>query len=91
MAYETKAGTGSLFPNDRKQKEDDRDWNGKIKWHNGTEAWVSGYWKEMKDGRKFLSLKVGQYITPQTTEHEQAKADGYQPQKADKLDDEPPF
>jgi uncharacterized protein (DUF736 family) len=94
MAYETKAGSGSLFPNDRKQKETHPDWKGRIKWHNGTEAWLSAWEKETKDGRKFLSIQVGEYITPQTTEHEQAKANGYQKDtfvQANSLDSEIPF
>jgi uncharacterized protein (DUF736 family) len=89
MAYETKAGSGSLFPNDRKQKETHPDWKGRIKWHNGTEAWLSAWEKETKDGRKFLSIQVGEYITPQTTEHEKAKANGFQ--KDNSLDSEIPF
>jgi uncharacterized protein (DUF736 family) len=89
MAYETKAGSGSLFPNDRKQKETHPDWKGRIKWHNGTEAWLSAWEKETKDGRKFLSIQVGEYITPQTTEHEQAKANGFQ--KDNSLDSDIPF
>ena len=87
--YETKAGTGSLFPNDRKEKETHPDYKGKIKWHNGTEAWLSAWEKETKNGRKFLSIQVGDYITPQTG-HEQAKANGFQPQPLD-VDNEVPF
>ena len=87
--YETKAGTASLFPNDRKEKPTHPDWKGRIKWHNGTEAWLSAWEKESKNGRKFLSLQVGDYINPQS-EHEQAKANGYQPQKLDD-DNEVPF
>ncbi len=72
--YETKAGTGTLFPNDRKTQDNHPDFKGKIKWHNGTEAWLSAWEKESKTtGVKFLSIQVGDYITPQT-EHEQAKA-----------------
>ena len=55
--YETKAGTGTLFPNDRKTQDNHPDFNGKIKWHNGTEAWLSAWEKEAKSGRKFLSIQ----------------------------------
>lgn len=89
MAYETRAGSGSLFPNDRKTQDNHPDWKGRIKWHNGMEAWLSGWEKETKDGRKYLSLSVGQYITPQVTKHEKDKANGYQPQND--LDSTPPF
>jgi uncharacterized protein (DUF736 family) len=57
--YETKAGTGTLFPNDRKTQDNHPDFKGKIKWHNGTEAWLSAWEKEAKTGRKFLSIQVG--------------------------------
>jgi hypothetical protein len=46
--------------------------------------------ERIQEGRKFLSIQVGDYITPQTTEHEQAKANAYQPQKLDD-DNEVPF
>jgi uncharacterized protein (DUF736 family) len=89
--YETKAGTGTLFPNDRKTQDNHPDYKGKIKWHNGTEAWLSAWEKESKTtGVKFLSIQVGDYITPQTTPHEQAKVKAYQPQKLDD-DNEVPF
>lgn len=56
MAYETKDMSGTLFVNDRKEKETHPDYNGSAV-INGVEMWVSGWKKSSRDGsKKFLSL-----------------------------------
>jgi hypothetical protein len=55
MAYEQKDNSGSIFVNDRKEKDNyfDRTGTALI---DGTEYWVSGWLKKSKDGKPFLSL-----------------------------------
>ena len=56
MAYEMKMNTGSLWPS-VKEKEDDRDLQGTLK-VGQTEYWISGWKKQAKDGREYISLSV---------------------------------
>ena len=57
MAFELKEGSGKLFKNDKKEKEQDRDYQGSIM-INGTEHWLSAWVKEGKNG-KFFSISIG--------------------------------
>ncbi len=62
MAYEQKEGQGSLFPNDRKEKETHPDWKGEIK-INGKLYWLSGW--DKKGGRGgFISVSIGDEKKP---------------------------
>lgn len=60
---------GVLFKNDRKETDKQPDYKGSIN-INGTEFWLSGWKREMKDGSPMLSLSVtpkdGQQAKPQT-------------------------
>lgn len=59
MAFELKPGQGSLFKNDRKQKDTHPDLNGSIN-INGVEHWLSAWTKRNDDGSfKLLSISVG--------------------------------
>jgi hypothetical protein len=55
MAYEIKELTGSLFRADKEEPED-RDYSGQAR-ISGELYWVSGYVRESKQGKKYLSLK----------------------------------
>ena len=57
MAYELKEGSGSLFKNDRKEKETHFDYKGSIM-VNGKEQWLGAWIKEGKNG-KFFILAIG--------------------------------
>lgn len=56
--FEHKPGTGSLFQNDRKQKDNHPDWKGEIN-INGTIYEIASWWKEGKRGG-FHSLQVSE-------------------------------
>lgn len=55
--YEMKDGQGSLFKNDRKEKETQPDYTGKIM-VNGTMYQLAAWVKESKSGLKFMSLNA---------------------------------
>jgi uncharacterized protein (DUF736 family) len=57
MAYELKDGQGSLFPNDRKEKDNHPDWRGTIK-IDGKFYEISSWWKESPGKTGFHSLAV---------------------------------
>lgn len=55
MAYETKDNSGSLFRNNRKEKDTHPDYSGTVR-IDGHDMWISGWLKETKDGQKYFSL-----------------------------------
>ncbi len=63
MAYEQKEGQGSLFPNDRKEKDTHPDWKGEIK-INGKLYWLSGWDKKGGRGGGFISISIGDEKKP---------------------------
>jgi hypothetical protein len=84
MAYELKEGSGSLFKNDRKEKENHPDYAGSIM-INGKEHWLSGWIKEGKKG-KFFSLSIGK-VKEQS--NFKARGDDEMPKQSPALDDVP--
>lgn len=54
--YEQKRDQGSLFKNDRKEKEGHPDYKGSAN-IEGLEYWVSAWVNTSKDGKKYMSLK----------------------------------
>ena len=93
MAYETKDNTGSLFRNNRKEKETHPDYSGTVR-IDGHDMWISGWLKETKDGQKYFSLAVKR--NDGTSDRPTDKAAEFK-QKAKRvfpdasLDDEVPF
>jgi len=55
MTYTHKAYTGTLFSNERKEKDTHPDWKGSCD-INGVKHWVSGWNRSASDGRTRISL-----------------------------------
>lgn len=55
MAFEQKDMSGSLFRNNRKEKDTHPDYSGTVR-IDGHDMWVSGWLREQKDGTKYFSL-----------------------------------
>lgn len=56
MAYEQRDNTGSLFKNDRREKDSQPNAKGNAL-IDGVEYWVSAWTNEARDGSKYQSLK----------------------------------
>ena len=79
MAYEQKDNTGSLWINDRKEKDTHPDRTGTLL-IEGRSYFLNGWLKQSKDGKPYLSLSV----KPRTAAAETG------PRKT-QMDDEIPF
>lgn len=55
MAYETKDMTGSLFRNNRKEKDTHPDYNGSCR-IDGHDMWMSAWLRERPNGEKYFSF-----------------------------------
>ena len=58
MAYEHKAGSFSLFKNDKKESDNHPDYKGQGKDLDGNEIWVSAWIKQPVGGGKFMSCSM---------------------------------
>lgn len=100
MAYEMRAGSGSLFKNDRKEKDTHPDLKGKVMLPNGEVRWLSAWKKTTGAGAAWLSISVGELVQPMAggsnlpgngvpplDAHNAAKANAFVPD----LDDDVPF
>ena len=86
MSYEPKDNTGSLWQNDKKEKDSHPDRTGSIT-VDGKEYWINGWLKKTQEGKPWLSLSV---------KPKQVQAPAPQPQRRSptprQFDDEsPPF
>lgn len=96
MAYEMRVGSGSLFKNDRKEKETHPDLKGKVMLPNGEVRWLSAWKKQTGAGAPWLSISVGELVQQSggggmvLDSHNQAKGNGFAPPPVD-LDDDIPF
>jgi hypothetical protein len=86
MAYEQRPNTGTLFPNDRKEKDTHPDWKGTIN-VNGVEHWFSAWTKQGQRG-EFLSVSIGEKKEPKPVVKQQADT---QDRPSVVLDDDIPF
>lgn len=64
MAFELKEGQGSLFKNEKKEKESQPDYTGKVM-IGGVEKRLAGWKKQTKNGGTFLSLQVSEFQAKQ--------------------------
>ena len=80
MAYEMKPSSGSLFKNDRKEKETHPDLKGKVMLPNGEVRWVSAWKKKTAAGDTWLSLALGDLVQgagQPVSAHSAAKANAF--------------
>ena len=77
MAFEMNDMNGSLFKNTKKERPEQRDYNGSCK-INGIEMWISAWVKTGQSGVKFFSMafepKQQQQAPPQQQQHQQPQA-----------------
>ena len=59
MAYEMRAGQGSLFKNDKKTEERHPNLKGRVMLPNGEVRWVSAWTKKTAAGESWISLSIG--------------------------------
>ena len=78
MTYQTKDNSGSVFQNDKKEKDTHPDRTGQAK-IGGVDYWVSGWIKQDRNGKPYLSLafkpKDGASKAPQQTARRSLKDD----------------
>ena len=55
MSYEQKDNSGSIFVNDRKEKDTHPDRSGTAR-IDGVDYWVSGWLKQDKNGKPYMSM-----------------------------------
>ena len=79
MAYEMRAGQGSLFKNEKKTKDTQPGYKGKVMLPDGQIRYVDIWAKKTAAGETWLSLSIGDVV--QVSGHSQDKVNGYQPQK----------
>lgn len=92
MAYDN-TNTGTLFKNDRKEKDTHPDYRGSIN-VGGQDFWLSAWIREAKggerQGQKFMSLSV-QPKEDKPQKHAKEKANAYQPSGFGDMESELPF
>lgn len=88
MAYETKDMTGSVFNNDKKEKENHPDRQGSCR-IDGKDYWISGWAKQDRNGRPWLSLA----FKPKDAKRDAAEGAPTKPRGSmkDEMDDFIPF
>ena len=71
MVFEMKDMTGSLFVNDRKQRDSHPDFSGKLM-VAGTTYRLSAWKRQTKDGKSYLSLAIREAPIGNTSEDRKA-------------------
>jgi hypothetical protein len=65
MAYEMRAGSGSLFKNDKKTTDAHPNLKGRVMLPNGEVRWVSAWTKRTAAGEPWISLNIGELCQQQ--------------------------
>jgi uncharacterized protein (DUF736 family) len=66
---ETKANSGAMFINDRKEKESHPDFKGKVN-VNGIEMEIAGWKRQSQNGKNYISLSFKEpYVSPENKEY----------------------
>jgi len=87
--YEMRPGQGSAFKNDKKTEDWHPAYKGKVMLPDGSLHWLDITPKKTK---KWISIQIGEPVAgggggvPPLDSHNQAKGNGYQPQKEDDSD-----
>lgn len=89
MAFVLKEGQGTLFKNDRKNKDTHPDYTGSIKLPDGTECWFSAWIKQGSQGGKFMSVQIGNPKDGKPAEPERKPPMGNAPQRRSMKDELP--
>ncbi len=87
MSYEAKPNTGTLWKNDRKEKDTHPDYRGTIN-VDGKDYEISAWIKSKRDGGKFMSLAVKE---PYQATVRKAEREAWGVSGSDELDDQVPF
>jgi uncharacterized protein (DUF736 family) len=87
MAYEPKDMSGSLFKNDRKEKDTHADYRGSAL-INGVGHWLDAWINEDRNGNKYMSLK---FKRKDQAIHDPRSSAHYAPQAFDQDSDSVPF
>jgi len=89
MAYEPKEMSGSLFKNDRREKDTQPNLQGSAM-IDGVEYWVSGWTKARDNGDKWISLAFKRKEEKRGGVQAEPKA-AKKPSKFDDMDDDIPY
>jgi hypothetical protein len=65
MAYEMRAGQGSLFKNDKKTEERQPNLKGRVMLPNGEVRWISAWSKKTSAGEPWISVSIGELCQQQ--------------------------
>lgn len=94
MAYEQRELSGSIFVNDRKEKDSHPDFKGQCL-IDGKPYWVSGWKKKTGEGKTWLSLSFKEKDAAPKQEpdgfDDAPQSQGAPPRKAAPIDDSIPF
>lgn len=91
MAYEQKPNSGSLFKNDKKEKDTHPDYTGNAL-IGGEEYWISAWLKETKGGKKkFFSFSFKPKEDNQRKPAEKTRQEETRKAQADLEEDDVPF
>lgn len=92
MTYEQKDNTGSVFKNERKEKDTHPDRTGSAT-IGGVAYWVNGWVKQDKNGNQYLSLAFKPKETPRTAGRVDHQNERPKPRQStrDELQDDVPF